>query len=405
MAKISFYDIATVLVEHNQLAPQTANEFVRTFFDIIQERLTIEQQVKIKGLGTFKIVSVDARESINVNTGERITIDGHQKISFVPDTAMKELINKPFSQFETVILNDGVNFDDALPPEAAASIPATPLDSVDEQAEETENHVQDNIQAPAESQPITEEQEPIMEKSEPIIEEQEPPIEESPIQDTSTAPQPEAQPESELVSQHETQSVQQPAYTAENDAYANEDNQGDDSPPSHLKPVLIHVVYTVIIATLAAFGGYWYGSTRSESKHPADNADKALQPKAQVQVIKAKPVAVRPTTETDSAAMPTVKKDTIRQQHTEPQPQKTDEQDYAQQYAKMDVRVRTGAYNIVGEDFTVTVRKGETVTRLAKRTLGDGMECYIEVFNGMSDNTTLTEGQTIKIPKLKLKKK
>ena len=113
MGKISFYEMARVLVEHNGLEPNIANEFVKTMFDIIQERLTIDQQVKVKGLGTFKIVEVEPRESINVNTGERILIEGHSKISFTPDSTMKELINKPFSQFETVVLNDGVNFEDA----------------------------------------------------------------------------------------------------------------------------------------------------------------------------------------------------------------------------------------------------------------------------------------------------
>ena len=79
------------------------------FFDIISSELKNGNQVKIKGLGTFKVQAVKPRESVNVNTGERVLIEGHDKISFTPDTVMKELVNKPFSQFETVVINDGVD--------------------------------------------------------------------------------------------------------------------------------------------------------------------------------------------------------------------------------------------------------------------------------------------------------
>jgi nucleoid DNA-binding protein len=106
--KITLQDLVELLSEKNDMTKKNADAFLRCMFDLIEEALTNEKYVKIKGLGTFKLTEVDSRESMNVNTGERIEIQGHTKISFTPDTTMKELINKPFSHFETVILNDGV---------------------------------------------------------------------------------------------------------------------------------------------------------------------------------------------------------------------------------------------------------------------------------------------------------
>ena len=110
--KITLQDLVELLSEQKDMTKKNADAFLRCMFDLIEEALTNEKYVKIKGLGTFKLTEVDSRESMNVNTGERIEILGHTKISFTPDTTMKELINKPFSHFETVILNDGVELED-----------------------------------------------------------------------------------------------------------------------------------------------------------------------------------------------------------------------------------------------------------------------------------------------------
>jgi len=112
MGKLTIQEVAKVLVEKNNLAQRDANKFATEMFAVILEHLQQGEQMKIKGLGTFKIISVEARESVNVRTGERFVIDSHSKVTFTPDTLMKELVNKPFSQFETVVLNDGVEFED-----------------------------------------------------------------------------------------------------------------------------------------------------------------------------------------------------------------------------------------------------------------------------------------------------
>ena len=112
MAKISILELSSVLVQRYGLNKRDASIFVSAMFDIIQSALERDRLVKVKGLGTFKIIDVDDRESVDVNTGERVLIEGHGKITFTPDQMMKELVNKPFSQFETVVLNDGVEIEE-----------------------------------------------------------------------------------------------------------------------------------------------------------------------------------------------------------------------------------------------------------------------------------------------------
>ena len=114
MAKTNIHNLVPYLVEKGGMGAKDAEQFVQSMFDIIQEALHRDGHVKVKGFGTFKIVAVEPRESVNIHTGERVLIEGHNKISFVPDSVMKEQVNKPFSLFETVILNEGVEFNDTL---------------------------------------------------------------------------------------------------------------------------------------------------------------------------------------------------------------------------------------------------------------------------------------------------
>ena len=110
--KKTIQNIIEILSEKQGMDKKDAELFVKGMFDLIEEALATEKYVKVKGLGTFKLTEVDSRASVDVNTGERIEIQGHTKISFTPDTTMKELINKPFSHFETVMLNEGVLLED-----------------------------------------------------------------------------------------------------------------------------------------------------------------------------------------------------------------------------------------------------------------------------------------------------
>ena len=112
MSKNSLTVLAQKLAEKTGISQQDAELFIRKMFEVVNEGLQADKQVKMKWLGTFKVTSVKDRESVDVNTGERIVIEGRDKISFTPDTILKEIINKPFAQFETVVVNDGVEFDE-----------------------------------------------------------------------------------------------------------------------------------------------------------------------------------------------------------------------------------------------------------------------------------------------------
>lgn len=125
-----------------------AERLVKAMFSIISEEVANGNPVKVRGLGMFKIVDVDSRESISVNTGERVVIEGHEKLSFIPDATMKELVNRPFSQFETVVLNDGVEFVDEetvkeQPIAQTEELPAEEKITIEETVQENDNTKED----------------------------------------------------------------------------------------------------------------------------------------------------------------------------------------------------------------------------------------------------------------------
>lgn len=142
MSKFSLNTLGKLLADKSGLSQVEAELFIRKMFDVCNQGLDADKQVKIKWLGTFKIQATKDRESINVNTGERFTIEGRDKLTFTPDNILKEIVNKPFAQFETVVVNDGVDFDEIdekfgeEQPEAA---PAQVIDFLDEEETATPN--------------------------------------------------------------------------------------------------------------------------------------------------------------------------------------------------------------------------------------------------------------------------
>ena len=197
--KITLQDLINLFSEKQGMNKKDAEVFVRTMFELIEEALATEKYVKIKGFGTFKLTEVDSRESVNVNTGERIEIQGHTKISFTPDATMKDLINKPFSHFETVILNEGVELEDT-PVETSEEIVQEEIISETIIAEEPaiveEPQPEPIVETPIEEETIVEE--PTVEEQtieEPISEEtiEEETIVEEPIVEESTIEEPVAE--------------------------------------------------------------------------------------------------------------------------------------------------------------------------------------------------------------------
>lgn len=155
--KITIQDLIDILAEKHSMNKKDAELFVKGVFELVEEALATEKYVKVKGLGTFKLIGVDSRESVDVNTGERIEIQGHNKVSFTPESSLKDLINKPFAHFETVIINEGVNLDEGQPQvendmenvepvEEPVSVAATVVETVEEPEVES---VKDVIEEPS----------------------------------------------------------------------------------------------------------------------------------------------------------------------------------------------------------------------------------------------------------------
>ena len=391
MSKLNIYDLCSVLTSKNGLDDKESHRFIKAIFDVIQEGLDEDKIVKVKGLGTFKIIEVDDRESINVNTGERVLIEGHSKLTFTPDSVMKEIVNKPFSQFETVILNEGVDF-----PEPVVEEPAVEDIIADEPAEDKEIIVEPQIDNNVAEQSV--EEEPVAEKTvaeEPVAEE---PVAEEPVAEEPVAEEPVA--EDSVVE-----------FTDDNDnVQSGEENSVEESvfETSNNNSILRWILSGVAVLLLilgAAYGGYLYGryELSEEIAYKQMKADlktaEITTKKAQV-AIKKDSVA-QEVDATKIGAMSIDNKDESANDEAKTETAKTS----SDKYEAMDIRVRTGAYRIIGEDRTVKAKAGQTVEDIATKLLGPGMSCYVEVYNGLDGKATLKEGQTIKIPKLELKKR
>lgn len=525
MSKISLSDLAQRLAEKSGISLQDAELFIRKMFDVANEGLQSDKLVKMKWLGTFKVMAVKDRESVDVNTGERIIIEGRDKISFTPDNILKEIVNKPFAQFETVVVNDGVDFDEidrkfenaeedgsvfdstleCVPDSDNSSLdsfveqdsPVTSgvIDFLDEENDAPvsdemivigERLSQENVAEPEEKKP---------EGSEPVATEPEPavfkPAVSEPVESESATSELETK-ESEVPAQHEVESVvsdeeKESTLTEETpiaekvpsdeensiteipiveETSIEEEASSDEETPSSdevtdkrhivLPRSLVVAASVVFLAMIVGFGwfAFNYGKLAAQRDHLALQLDNYQQ----VPTEKKAPTKSAPTQEEilrkkaieDSVRMAqaseAVKKvedvgqnmdatadkqsidvksaeakknleakklaDAKKQQETKKlaeakkkeKTRKQAEKHAAQASSKydQDVRVRTGAYRIIGVSEVVTAREGQTIKSLSQKYLGPGMECYVEALNG---NSLLKPGQKVKIPKLELKKK
>lgn len=412
MDKISIFELAQILADKSGLKKKIAEQFAIEMFDVIKSGIEQDQLAKVKGLGTFKVIDVEPRASVDVNTGERVVINGHRKISFVPDAAMKELVNKPFSQFETVVLNDGVSFDDMVEEKdqpndteeevSLQDMPEEPADEVEEPVVEVE-------------EPVVENEEPIAETEESAAETEEVPVQEDIQEEQSahTAP---------LIEFYDSQADEMDSQTenqeetdeAEEETEDVEEDEEDLERPRYGWKIAVVALMACAIGFAA---GYFVGQ-RATVGQKAEVADTLIvSPKKEVRQEPAEKLA-KPVEQADSVkpAKPAV----IAEETKQPEPVKQPEQSAkpaepakpaeneavnADKYEQMDARVRTGAYRIVGTDHTLKVRAGDDLKKIAKRTLGPDMECYIEVYNGITAATPLEAGKELKIPKIELKKK
>ena len=407
MGKYSIQQLATILVKKNGLSNDDATKFVNAIFDIVKEGLETDKIVKIKGFGTFKIIDVDPRESVNVNTGERVLINGHQKITFTPDSVMKEMVNRPFAQFETVVLNDGVDFSDIDK--------QTNTNENNNKQEEEEEEVED-IQEETQEEEIQEEVQDI------ATEENNYKDNKDIIKEEVTAEETPESPDEEIVEEAveeavEEENVEETVVEEETEDTEEEAEDAFEEEKGHsYVTILLSIAACLLLMAASAYVGYLYGieegkhqeKTSQISKYSTflDKQNEDMRAKRLAEEAKATKEAEK--AKTDSAKQ--TAKDTVADKATNKEPEKSkktevdDNNEDFSKYNTMDARVRTGAYVIVGIDKYVIVRQGQTVGKIASSLLGPGMSCYLEVLNGVSENEPLKEGTKIKIPKLRHKK-
>lgn len=529
MSKNSLTVLAQKLAEKTGISQQDAELFIRKMFDVANEGLQADKQVKMKWLGTFKVTSVKDRESVDVNTGERIVIEGRDKISFTPDTILKEIINKPFAQFETVVVNDGVEFDEIdrkfeaeellaenRQMNEAEEIPepldgseasddtseATDISEISDTSEtsdvidfleetdtpsvsdevvvigESESHYDtspeiitetiveksvkemkdeageqeevqnesENQEEPADLRESEPEPEPV---SDSLSESEFEPDPESELEPEPTPePTPELEPESKLKSASDSEPLVEAASTS--DSETSENSESYDTFESTKKGVvipryLVVVACFIIVALIGGIGwfAFNYGKMAAQCDHLALQLDNFHQDNkaakstpaslSQEEILRKKAIedSIRMVQASEAVKMAEAdgkqvdKKDSLlaAKQQKDAEAKKLAELNKQTEAKKLaeakkhqtenatahasakydqDVRVRTGAYRIVGVAEVVTAREGQTIEAISKRYFGPGMECYVEALNGSGK---LKAGQKVKIPKLELKKK
>ena len=468
MAKTALQLIADTVAKKHKITVKDAEKFVSAMFDVMNEGLKTDKLVKVKGLGTFKVQAVKPRESVNVNTGERVLIEGHDKVSFTPDATMKELVNKPFAQFETVVLNDGVDFtdiDSKYENEAAlenadettvstnnAAIPDTKVvssneeettDSTNETAngaqettiEQYTSTVKDSVETVSEPEKdheivvakqevaIETEAEPIKNTSEtteeepiPLVETQPENIAEEPTvtaempvateqkledanqtQPENIAEEPIATPETlvateqKLESANQTQPeniVKEPIATPETPVTTEQKQEKTAEKPKKINWLMWSAIGFFVIAIMYFFG-YKFGKD-------AALRDNAVAVSAQP---KSKPTAKAKQTKQHSSAK--VAQTTTKQiQPTPKQVQSPIDDTEKFKQLSNDKRIRYGAYDIIGIEKVVVLKKGQTMQSYSRKALGPDMVAYFQVLNNA---TTMAAGDTMKVPKVELR--
>lgn len=457
MSKFSLNTLGKLLADKSGLSQVEAELFIRKMFDVCNQGLDADKQVKIKWLGTFKVQATKDRESINVNTGERFTIEGRDKLTFTPDNILKEIVNKPFAQFETVVVNDGVDFDEIdekFGEEQTEDAPAQVIDFLDEEKTATPNPKVVVIGSEKEKEKEDEdelakqiaieqakleklkqaqlEQERIQkEKLEKEKQEQER-LEQERLEQERLE-----QEKLELAQQQQAlKAVVEPAVPASDES--EEEEEEEESSNSHHIVIPRYLVVAVCLIVVALIGGMgWfafnYGQMTAQRDHlamqlnqyhqaPAKKvpAKPAAAPLSQEQKLRqkamedsirmaktAEAVKLAEKSDKESASAEKAKqteakaKAEAKEKAKDKAEEKATSKIASSQFDK-DARVRTGAYRIIGVAQTVTVGAGQTLEQISTRYLGSGMECYVEALNGTS---TVKAGQKIKIPKLELKKK
>ena len=425
MAKVN--DFARELSEKYGLSLGDASDFVSAMFDVVKEELDgADSSVKIKGFGTFKVSAVGARASVDVNTGERIIIDGRNKISFTPEVLLRDRVNRPFVQFETVVLNDGVDF---------SEIDEESEEELDSVTETEPQGVQLSSTAPTDQ---STDQSTDQLTDQPTLSEQSQGVQLSPTAPTSQPTNQSANPQSasatasKAVNTEEHRDMARRLMTPKTETIEEDSEESDDkttvtAPEADDEGIVIggcrqrspRIMYVLTIASFLilvslGIGMYFLYQRIEEKNHVIDRLESRLyaQQEAAERADAQLAVAVKNTIVPNDSlraaelhAAEKAKKDSIAASKSAAEA-KASQSSVAPSTAttpsdyNYDTRVRTGAYIIVGVAKTVTVQPGQTLSSISKAYLGEGMECYVEVLN---NRHSVKAGEKLKIPQLKLK--
>ena len=405
MNKIS--ELSSVLVAKYGLSQKEADAFVVQMFDVINSGLqSSDKQVKVKGLGTFKIQSVNARESIDVNTGERIVIEGRNKISFTPETSLKNRVNLPFSQFETVIINDGVDFSDIENNDDSDN--AEVSDGVDND----EGSIADESPVPTEESRTKDEDAEAPSDITSDTGDDNNALDESPVVSVGhDVEEPEHHDESEKTpdetDSHENDIPSVPD-VSQNEAQAAAYNVQPQTIGEHChasgrsnKIIISLLAFIVLLCGLGIYGMFYYQNKLShcedrilELEIVIDNFQEKVKKENVPSADSNKHIVTHDSI--DRKANESVKDSVARKQSVPDDSNEINPDKY-----NKDPRIRTGAYRIVGIAKTITLKEDRSLSYISKRYLGPGMECYVEAVN---EGKTFKKGETVNIPKLKLKK-
>ena len=437
MSKVSITELASKLMEKHGLKRTEAELFIRQFVGVINDGLKNDKSVKVKGLGTFKVQAVSARKSVDVNTGEAIVIEGRDKISFTAEAVMRDLVNAPFAQFETVIVNDGVDFseidaknqaDNTEAKEPTPAVEPTPVAEPEPAVVEP---------APVAEPEPTVEPAPVAEP-EPAVVEPAPAAEPEPTVEPAPAAEPEPTVEPAPVAEPEPAVVEPTPIVEQTPAVEDSDSDTDEleAKSKSYKNTIIVLASSLACVVILAVVGFVYMFSQIEKRdnriahletQTATLADRMMKTH-----MSPAPAANQPAANDEAdnilaaneqkieAAQKADKENNLKTAEAKPEPKaepkaatkptaeakahaaKSAPSILSQSAYDKDPRVRTGAYVITGIANTVTVKAGQTMSSLSKTYLGPGMECYLEAVNG--GNRELKAGEKIKIPALKTKK-
>ena len=423
MAKVN--DFARELSERYGLSLSDASDFIGAMFDVVNEELDdTDSSVKIKGFGTFKVSAVSARASVDVNTGERIIIDGRNKISFTPEVLLRDRVNRPFVQFETVVLNDGVDFseiDDEMN-ELSDSV----IETETQGAQLSPTAPTDQPTDQSANQPTPTEQPQVVQLSPTAPTDQ-------PTDQPTNQPSP-SEPASKVVNTEEHRDMARRLMAPKSEPIDDDNNKVDEEKSANdidesddegiviggckqRSPRMMYVltIASFVILVSIGIGMYFLYQRIEEKNHVIDRLETrlyaqqdtavAVEPQCVVSDTIASNDALKAADAHTAENIKKEKKDSVRASNSKAAtgstavmsaaPTATTPSDY-----NYDVRVRTGAYIIVGVAKVVTVQPGQSLASISKAYLGEGMECYVEVLNNCH---TVKAGDKLKIPEVKLK--